>query len=462
MNSKLLLGTIIGLFCLFGLIILLFAGSPGRNTTGTSSVDETFEWHSLEDFDPSAKCNDGTPAGMWISKDVDLTASSRWLIMLEGGEYCFDSHSCTDRSIRLEGRVTSAGASTLPFPSDGILSSLEEDNPYWYDANRVYLHYCSSDLWMGTRSATESDIIVDGKAWAFLGNLLLTRSLEYLQTLQERNGGLSEATEVLFGGLSAGAVGVAASLPIHAELLEEAAPRATVSYILDSGWLVDVEEDHRLAPVGSCSIATNCSLRVIASSVVSAWDAQLPSTCPSTSEDEEDLWTCFYGSYIWASLPQSIVESAYIIELQYDPINLGENGLAHVPETDEELTFAAFIAQTILTELEDANVAGSFSSACFRKAGIVNSPGWNTNAIQDMSMAEAHQNWYQALLLTSDDTITDTDDSSFIHWEALQLADECGVDSLEELMCNPTCPDCLCERRLAFSDDQSHLLYEPV
>jgi len=253
---------------------------------------------------------------------------------------------------------------------------------------------------MGTRTAAESDVVVNGTTYSFLGHYILKSSLSYLQTLTHLAGGLAKATEVVLGGTTSAALGLAASLPVHAKLLEAAAPNAKKSYLVDSGWFVDIFEDEdRFAPI-------NGTFRDLAPIATEAWKAILPSTSTCNPTNDEDLWLCYYGKYIWASLPVTIRERTYIVQLQYDPINLGQLGLNDLPrtghcteplptetpstltltyfmmgsvihvcificvpvcETDEEFLLASEIAQITLEELESSTVSGYFASACYNK-----------------------------------------------------------------------------------------------
>merc|ERR1711972_1159762 len=44
----------------------------------------------------NAVCNDGTPGGYWFRQGTG-SGSNRWLIHLQGGFWCWDSASCSDR-----------------------------------------------------------------------------------------------------------------------------------------------------------------------------------------------------------------------------------------------------------------------------------------------------------------------------------------------------------------------------
>ncbi len=389
--------------------------------------------------------------------------------MLEGGEYCFDSYSCTDRLRRLPDRISSVRASTLPLDGKGLLSAISEENPYWKDANKVYLHYCSSDLWLGTRKANESQVLVEGINFSFGGGRNLESSLRYLETL-----GLDAASEILLGGISAGAVGFFATLPGLAAQVRNTAPTAAVSFLIDSGWLADVS---RFKPEGDCTVATNCSLRSLAPTLVSTWQA-LPSLGPDcvSMYGQENIWKCFYGRFLWPLLPTTVADSSFLVELLYDPINLGENGLSQYPSDKLEIEYAAYMAKSIEEELSVSRAY--FAPACYRKAGIVNSDGWASTEINGISLAESHQQWYTTMKLhqTNSETLADQCVNNILSMLSLgtRLSSDDAVPSstqaildrlLDGLFCNPTCPFCLCKRKDAdsaeFNDALAGLLYAP-
>lgn len=51
----------------------------------------------------------------------------------------------------------------------GILSPNPNENPYWHDANHVFVPYCSSDSWSGTKEKAETP-----ESWRFMGSLIVS------------------------------------------------------------------------------------------------------------------------------------------------------------------------------------------------------------------------------------------------------------------------------------------------
>lgn len=82
----------------------------------------------------------------------------------------------------------------------GILSPLASENPYWYNANHVFVPYCSSDSWSGSRSKPESR-----DSFRFMGSLIVRQVMADLIPLGL---GHPQGADLLMAGSSAGGLGV--------------------------------------------------------------------------------------------------------------------------------------------------------------------------------------------------------------------------------------------------------------
>ena len=187
---------------------------------------------------PEARCNDGSPAVMYIrpanancAMNPIVNPSSKWLIFLDGGGGCRNSDACLLR------RWCSGGSEV--FSRAGKMSSLGappaiHGNGIWSLAgpgglvnhfrgyNHVLVHYCSSDNWIGsskhvglnTSTGTSFDIRFDGEAIveAVIATLLsgntapdAVAAMNFYNTTLPN---LQAATEVGLGGESAGSGGM--------------------------------------------------------------------------------------------------------------------------------------------------------------------------------------------------------------------------------------------------------------
>jgi hypothetical protein len=160
---------------------------------------------------PHAACNDGTPAAFLFRPGYGV-AASRWVIGLNGGGQCSQQTTCIQRQ-----NTNLSLTSSQPFmkgkqitPMTGLLSPDPAQNPDFYDANLVQIAYCSSDDWMGdidgNTAMTSAQIRASKNVsnWYFDGHGIIQGVIQLLQT----DYGLNNASDVLFGGGSAGAIGV--------------------------------------------------------------------------------------------------------------------------------------------------------------------------------------------------------------------------------------------------------------
>lgn len=118
----------------------------------------------------------------------------------------------------------------FPFTVNGILSSSATTNPHWYDANHVFIPYCSSDIWSGNAQAPPNQM-------AFLGSRIIDEVIkELLKTPSYR---FADAKFVLLAGSSAGAAGVMINLDRVAGMIAASGSRADVRGLADSGWILE-------------------------------------------------------------------------------------------------------------------------------------------------------------------------------------------------------------------------------
>ena len=95
----------------------------------------------------------------------------------------------------------------------GILSPNPVENPFWHDANHVFVPYCSSDSWSGTRAKPESS-----NSLRFMGSLIVRQVMVDLILLGL---GHSQGADLLMAGSSAGGTGVMLNLDKVKHLLQE-------------------------------------------------------------------------------------------------------------------------------------------------------------------------------------------------------------------------------------------------
>lgn len=189
-----------------------------------------------------AVCNDFTPAAFYICKQSPV----QWVIYLESGGGCFSISECNDRYLVNEDGYNTTNelmsSSQLPPTVAGrdLLSEDETENPMLHQFTHVMIPYCSSDLWLGQGNNSQfpgefqfhNDSSMND--FIFRGATIFHSVVEDLML-----DGLTNATEVLLVGSSAGGIGVLN----HVRYLRSVLPAATVAAIIDSSWFIDFENN---------------------------------------------------------------------------------------------------------------------------------------------------------------------------------------------------------------------------
>jgi hypothetical protein len=148
-----------------------------------------------------ALCNDGSPAIYYLDT-ASAVNKSFWVIYLEGGGYCNTLPMCAARNVSTPILMTSNNFPTILNNSNylvpALLSSNCSWNPAFCGAVKVFVHFCSSDLWAGNGG-------VQGP-WQFNGRIIVQAVVEDLIAFHNLTN--EPTTTILYCGSSAGGVGV--------------------------------------------------------------------------------------------------------------------------------------------------------------------------------------------------------------------------------------------------------------
>lgn len=195
-------------------------------------------WVPLNKIDPTAVCNDGSPAGYYWKKSDDPEGSKRWLVLLSGGAACYDEETCTLRweSDEIRNKLMTSKNYLKEMPMAGVYSPNPKDSPLW-NANKAYMTYCSSDGHLG---------MVGGKnkaetlwRWKFRGRATVKAFMSHLMKVQGLGQQKNQETTLVFGGVSAGGWGAMNYLDNYAKQLKKYNIR--VLGLLDAPLYMDVE-----------------------------------------------------------------------------------------------------------------------------------------------------------------------------------------------------------------------------
>jgi len=171
-----------------------------------------------------ARCNDGTPANYYYSDD--LLHATKLVINLQGGGACYDKQGC-------ENRCKNGNILCTESPDEEknlwktMWSTDPEENPPFHDAAKVFVHYCSSDLYTGTREASE-----ETGNYIFHGRYIVQAVVEDI-IMHAPN--LKNLKQLVLMGESAGAYGVGFNCDLVADRFHEEMPDLDVRCVADAG-----------------------------------------------------------------------------------------------------------------------------------------------------------------------------------------------------------------------------------
>lgn len=311
----------------------------------------------------SITCNDGSQAGFYLRKSH---GSKRWIMYLEGGWYCYDQKSCKSRWLRVRHLMTSTQWLETR-DVGGILSPNPDENPFFWGANHVFVPYCTSDSWSGTRTVKTPDDM-----FSFMGAEIVLQVIRDLVPL-----GLENANAFLLAGSSAGGTGVMLNLDrvqnlIHHELgLRHVAIRG----VSDSGWFLDrvPYSANGLSPVDAIQKGMDL------------WKSRMPSTCVLTYPDEP--WRCFFGYRLYPTLSAPL----FVFQWIFDEAQMRAYNVA-APVTRQQWDYIHKMGDSLRQTFD--NVTAVFAPSCISHS-VLTKKDWKLVKIDDISFAQALFCWDQ-------------------------------------------------------------------
>uniref|UniRef100_A0A8C1S741 Notum, palmitoleoyl-protein carboxylesterase a n=1 Tax=Cyprinus carpio TaxID=7962 RepID=A0A8C1S741_CYPCA len=365
-------------------------------------LDYDMKLHFLENT--SVTCNDGTPAGYYLKESK---GSRRWLIFLEGGWYCFNKENCNSRYETMR-RLMSSSNWPQTKTGTGILSSLPEENPHWWNANMVFIPYCSSDVWSGATPKT------DQNDYAFMGSLIIKEVVKDLLTK-----GLDNAKILLLAGSSAGGTGVLLNVDSVSELLEELGhTNIQVRGLSDSGWFLD-NKQYRCT---DCVDTIKCAPTEVIKRGIKYWGGVVPERCRQAYEGKE--WNCFFGYKVYPTIKRPV----FIVQWLFDEAQLTVDNIHLTGQPVQEGQWRYI--QNLGTELRNTlkDVPAMFAPACLSHEFITRNY-WTDVQVKGTSLPRALHCWDRSLQENS------RNNKSPPKGCPVHLIDSCPWPH-----CNPTCP----------------------
>uniref|UniRef100_A0A8D0EFI7 Notum, palmitoleoyl-protein carboxylesterase n=1 Tax=Salvator merianae TaxID=96440 RepID=A0A8D0EFI7_SALMN len=321
----------------------------------------------------SVTCNDGSPAGYYLKESK---GSRRWLLFLEG---------------------------------TGILSSQPEENPHWWNANMVFIPYCSSDVWSGASARTEKNEFV------FMGALIIQ---EVVKELVEK--GLGNAKVLLLAGSSAGGTGVLLNVDRVAEQLEEMGyPGIQVRGLADSGWFLDNKQYRRTDCIDTITCAPTEAIR----RGIRYWNGLVPERCKMQFKEGEE-WNCFFGYKIYPTLRCPV----FVVQWLFDEAQLTVDNvhLTGQPVQEGQWLYIQNLGRELRNTLKD--VTASFAPACLSHE-IITRNHWTDIQVKGTSLPRALHCWDRSLHESN------KNGKAPLKGCPIYLIDSCPWPH-----CNPSCP----------------------
>nr|XP_029716751.1 palmitoleoyl-protein carboxylesterase NOTUM-like [Aedes albopictus] len=338
---------------------------PAVTSAATTIVTVQKELKRVFLSNRTVTCNDGSQAGFYLRKSP---GSRRWVVFFEGGWHCYDHKSCRARWLKLRHLMTSA---QWPETRDvgGLLSPLPSENPYWYNANHVFVPYCSSDSWSGTKVKPDTR---DGLR--FMGSLIVRQVMADLIPLGL---GHSQGADLLMAGSSAGGLGVMLNLDkVRSFLQNERGLKVAVRGVSDSGWFLDREPYTPGAVAASEAVRQGWRM----------WDGALPQAC--VAEHPKEPWRCYFGHRLYNTLKAPL----FVFQWLFDEAQMRADHVG-APVTPQQWDYIHDMGGALRESLN--NVTAVFAPSCIGHS-VLTKRDWMNIKIDDVSLADALRCWEQS------------------------------------------------------------------
>ncbi|CAN6715282.1 unnamed protein product [Malus baccata var. baccata] len=326
-----------------------------------------------------AVCLDGTLPGYHLHRGFGSGANS-WLIQLEGGGWCNNIRTCVYR------KTTRRGSSKYmekQLVFSGILSNKAEENPDFFNWNRVKVRYCDGASFSG-------DSEDKAKELQFRGERIWLAAMEDLKSK-----GMSYAKQALLSGCSAG--GVAAIL--HCDKFRGLMPGTTkVKCLSDAGLFLDAND-----------VSGGRTLRNLYSGIVGLQGVKpnLPQYCTN----HLDPTSCFFPQNLISSIktPLFILNAAYdswqvqtsLAPPAADPAGYWRDcRLNHEKCTPSQINFLQGFRNQMLNAVKQFSLSeknGLFINSCFAHCQSERQDTWfadDSPVIGKKAIAIAVGDWY--------------------------------------------------------------------
>uniref|UniRef100_A0A0E0EEW9 Pectin acetylesterase n=1 Tax=Oryza meridionalis TaxID=40149 RepID=A0A0E0EEW9_9ORYZ len=337
-----------------------------------------------------AVCLDGSLPGYHLHRGFGSGANS-WLVNLEGGGWCNDVKSCVFRKSSRRGSSNHM-ESQLQFT--GIMSNRPEENPDFYNWNRVKVRYCDGGSFTGDGADASAGLYFRGqRIWQAAMDDLMAQGMRY-------------ANQALLSGCSAGGV----STILHCDEFSGLFSGSTkVKCLADAGMFldfVDVSGQREMRDFFN-GIVSATAHHVILLFVMTGSGRSLPRSCTSRM----DKTSCFFPQNVVPNIqtPTFILNTAYDVwQLQQsvapkraDPQGLWRGcRMNHASCNSNQLQFLQGFRNQMLDAVRGFSGArqnGLFINSCFAHCQSERQDTWyarDSPRLGNKRIAEAVGDWF--------------------------------------------------------------------
>lgn len=203
---------------------------------------------------------------------------------------------------------------------DGLQSPDPAVNPDFYDATQVKVLYCSSDYWSGAKTGSGTFDAGNVATWNFQGHAIVAAVLSDLKASH----GLSNATEVLFSGESAGGIGVFVNVNAVQGMVPATARFTAIS---DAGFINDADNFSASGTAPNYTAPPPPNGGSIPSPGIALWNGSGDSVCHENATTPSAERDCYQGSHLLAS-GGTITLPMFVGEAQKDTVQLTNSGIS--------------------------------------------------------------------------------------------------------------------------------------
>lgn len=326
-----------------------------------------------------AVCLDGTLPGYHWDRGFGAGANN-WLVNLEGGGWCKNVRSCLYRKSSRRG---SSNHMEKQLQFTGILSNRRDENPDFYNWNRVKLRYCDGASFTGDSQDTVHQL-------QFRGQRIYQAGMEELMSKGMRN-----AQQALLSGCSAGGLAVILHCDNFRGLFSS---NTKVKCLSDAGMFLDATD-----------VSRGHTMRNFFQGVVNyqGVERNLPRSCTN----HLDPTSCFFPQNLVANIktPLFILNAAYDswqVQASLAPSSADPQGhwracsKNHASCSSSQIQFFQGFRNHMLNAVKSFSWSrqnGLFINSCFAHCQSERQDTWYSNnspQLHNKGIAQSVGDWY--------------------------------------------------------------------